>query len=438
MVTLSHALTNSQLLFKFNYMSMIEHFDTEEDFNKFSIKYRNELAKFIRLASQLNYSAYFLNACEWSAKVIAETNRLPANDQTGFDSNSLLYLYWDALLVIWNNLINVLNKNLSHEVGVMNVPIESVKEKLINLLSTSIQANIKNPNYASFNLSFISAILIKTCDLYDENNRDMMLKTIVDKLMNDFIFFQNEMAAFQGPHPFLKFYYNLRRQICAVILTICKSFNKTLVKAFDYFYTKLMELINMPNTTQMEKGIHIQSLVYLSNEFESSAMQSNLINQFLAPILDFFRSNSSHLANIDSFIQFLGFGNPMVMPISADMQAACILNRKLVFFYVNCLLGILKCINFIGASNNQPLSHEQSSLFIQIFEYLIQLLKSFNQLHAPETRVKVNKDVLDMTESAKLLILGLQPHEKHANHQPGTLSVDVIGADNFDKMGKFA
>jgi hypothetical protein len=51
LVTLAAALTNnSDTLFKVSYNSMSGHFDTEEDFNKFSERYRNETTKFVRLA----------------------------------------------------------------------------------------------------------------------------------------------------------------------------------------------------------------------------------------------------------------------------------------------------------------------------------------------------------------------------------------------------
>ena len=414
---------------------MIDHFDTEEDFNKFCIKYRNDMSKCIRLASSLNFDVYLHNAYEWSLKVLHETNKLDPNDQSGFDPNSLLYLHWDALIVMWNNLVSVLNKKLyTHE----SIPIEMIKTKLINLLSTSIQFCFKNPNFNSFNLSFISCILTKTSDLYDQASKEMMLKTIVDKLINDFVLFQNESVSFQGMPTHAKYFFNLRRQITAVLLNICKSFNKHLVKSFDYFYAKFMELINLANSTQMEKCILIQGLVLLSNEFGNAAMQIDLLKQFVTPILEFLQVNNFYLANMESFIQFLGLDSETN---TANNNAACVLNRKLIFFYVNCLSGILKCVTFITDGSvqqqqlNNYLSHAQSSMFIQLFEYLMQLLKAFNLLHTANYRQKVNRDLLDMTDSARLMVLGMQQIEKHATNL-NSAEVVASHSDNPEKISK--
>ncbi len=429
LVTLAHALTNSYILFKVSYNSMIDHFDTEEDFNKFSVRYRNEMAKFVRLASSVKFDVYLLAAYEWSLKILAESSSLDASDQSGFDPGSFLYLCWDALIILWNNLVVVLNKKLSQE----NLPTDGVKQKLINLLSAAIQSNLRNPNYSSFNLSFISCILTKTGDLYDEANREAMLRTIVDKLLNDFVVFQNESVNFQGSPLHAKFYFNLRRQITAVLLNICKSFPGTLVKTFDYFYAKFLGLINLPNSTQMEKSILIQGLVYLSNEFGCSTLQSNLIKKFLVPILEFFQVNMAHLASAEAFVKFVGMDGDV-----SSAAATSMISRKLIFFYVNCLFGILKCVNFIGSDGHSGLnsvSQEQSALFVQLFEFLVQLLRSFNLVHTDECKQLVanREQLLDMTDSAKQMILGMQQVERHAVN----LNSAADNSDNPEKIGNF-
>jgi hypothetical protein len=431
LATLSHALTNSYILFKVSYATMIDHFDTEEDFNKFSVKYRAEMAKLVRLASSVTFDVCLRDAHDWSLTILARTGQLDPADQSGFDPNSFLYLCWDALIVLWSNLVATLNRKLA--AAQEHVPVEAVRGQLVHLLSSAVQANIRNPNYCSFNLSLISCILTKTSDLYDESSKEMMLKTIVDKLLNEFVAFQNESAQLHGGSPaHAKFYFNLRRQITAVLLNICKSFPRTLVRAFDYFYTRFMGLINLANSTQMEKSILIQGLVYLSNELGSSSLQLSLIKQFVVPILEFFRANTFHLANIDSFVKFVG------MDAAAAAAAASMMNRKLIFFYVNCLFGILKCVSFIGdgpgVSSLAAVSHEQSGMFIQLFEFLVQLLKAFNLLHTEACRQLVpnREQLLDMTDSAKQMILGMQQVERHAGNSN---SADT--ADNPEKIGKF-
>jgi hypothetical protein len=192
----------------------------------------------------------------------------------------------------------------------------------------------------------------------------------------------------------------------------------------------------------MEKSILIQGLVYLSNEFGSATSQLSLIRQFIVPILEFFQTSSVSIGNVESFIKFTG------ADCSTDSATTTTFNRKMIFFYVNCLFGILKCITFIppgGNYDNSGLSVEQSSLFIQLFEFLIQLLRSFNSLHTAAYQHVVNRELLDMTDSAKLMILGMQQVEKHAGNL-SSAAADITStaaataasnADNPEKISMF-
>ena len=84
---------------------------------------------------------------------------------------------------------------------------------------------------------------------------------------------------------------------------------------------------------------------------------------------------------------------------------------------------------------NNYLSHAQSSMFIQLFEYLMQLLKAFNLLHTANYRQKVNRDLLDMTDSARLMVLGMQQIEKHATNL-NSAEVVASHSDNPEKISK--
>jgi exportin-5 len=451
----SSAITNSYFLFKFNYTSsMMEYFDTEDEFNKFRIKYRNETAKCIRFASNINFEAFFTNSYEWALKIINETNNLQPSDMSGFDSNSFLYLCWDALIILWNNLVQILNRKVSKE----SLPIQPLKDSLLNLISSSINCKTSNPNYNSFNLSFLSCVLTKSCDvLYDDSitmNKDIMLKAIIDKMVTDFGKFQSESINYSGQQQHLKSYFNLRRQLVSTILNICKSYNKSLVKQFDHFYSKFMELLNLSYSTQIEKSIMIQCMIYLSNEFGSSKLQFNLLEQFLNPIMEFFSSNQSSFTSIDLFVKFLGFDSSPALN-----QEICMNNRKMVFFYCNCMHGVLNCVKFIP---DPELSLMINSKFVPLFEYMLQLVKSLNMIHSSSLRHVINKEYLDMTDSAKQMILGTtfdafflsvkiilfsnqncflffsgsQGYEKHAQNQPSSSLSDLIASNNSDNVDR--
>lgn len=102
-------------------------------------------------------------------------------------------------------------------------------------------------------------------------------------------------------------------------------------------------------------------------------------------------------------------------------------NRKLIFYHVNSLFGILKTINLSPTPENQQIS----AIFIGLFEYLLDLIKCLNQLHAS---ARINKDYLDMTDNIKTLVLGMQ-QEKHALNAPVLNAMDPN--DNPEKTLMF-
>lgn len=105
--TLSQISSNSYLLIKFSYATMKEYFDDEAEYGKFAQRYRADLSKMIRLSAALNPQAFLKSGIEWAVKIIGESEKLPPNDLTGYDPNSFLYVCWDSLVYLWNNLIQV-------------------------------------------------------------------------------------------------------------------------------------------------------------------------------------------------------------------------------------------------------------------------------------------------------------------------------------------
>jgi hypothetical protein len=112
---LAKILVTSKLLFKINTEDLIDEFNSEEDFKKFAQKYRTDLTRLIRLATNL-YLVDFLGASfEWANSILYETSKLGPEDQTGYDTSSLLFMYWDALIYLWTSIMSVSARNFCAE-----------------------------------------------------------------------------------------------------------------------------------------------------------------------------------------------------------------------------------------------------------------------------------------------------------------------------------
>jgi hypothetical protein len=154
----------------------------------------------------------------------------------------------------------------------------------------------------------MNALLNLTCDLCDSSERELILKTIIEKLFQDFDQFKVDISNADLVTPVIRQkIFNVRRQICASMLNICKSHSKALVPFMNPIFNRIMEIIGQQETTtQMERSILIQALFFCSNESQSYDLQLSLIKQFITPIFEFFEANKDSLANVDSFIQLIG------------------------------------------------------------------------------------------------------------------------------------
>lgn len=182
--------------------------------------------------------------------------------------------------------------------------MNELKPKLVSLVSYSLHLKSHNANYTSFNLSFMSSVLSVVSDLCEASERELMLKTIVEKLFKDYDHFRTSGSDIELVR--IKI-FNVRRQICANILNMCKVHAKILTPFLNAVIGRIMETVGQVEaTTQMERSILIQALVFCSNETQSYELQLSIVKQFLTPMLDFFDSNTDSFANVDSFIVFIG------------------------------------------------------------------------------------------------------------------------------------
>jgi hypothetical protein len=237
-----------------------------------------------------------------------------------------------------------------------------------------------------------------SCEL---ENTEVILETILGKLFGDFILFQNKYVELDAEGKtdahILKAIQNLRKQIAANILNICRSYASKLTKNFEEIYNKCLSLINNTHSTSIERVIFIQSLIFCNNENNSYAAQSAFIEQFLRPIYEFFLSQEfqASVQNVEMFIKFVGL-NESSSPDPYTLQ-----NRRQIFFYLNVLFAILKSVKANDEALNQ--NHFAFASFMKVFEPLLQFIKCLNAIHSADAKSKLNSEFLEMTEAAKTL-----------------------------------
>ncbi len=428
----------SALLCKLNKKSLNQsdknEFDNDDDeIHKFFIKFRNEITKLIRATAKLNPAYYVQYAYEWSLHVFQQTHgSLNYND--GFNSNSYFYMTWDGILFLWSNIMQIISKKIkSNEIN----DTSGEKEVLSNLIKHTIDYKSDNPNYTSFNLSLLSS-LMPIIDLNNNDTQEFILKIIIEKLLSEFDCFKdinlenfNDALVQLHTKPYLKkTVLNVRRQLLAILLNICRTYTTKIKNLFNFLYEKLSSLLKLcTNLTQMEQILIIEILIYLSNEFNSYELQGNFIEQNMSSVREFFCTNQEFLQsleNVETFAKFIGLdGDQSRDPVASEKATS---NRKQIFYALNALYGVLKCIQVkeVNPENKEFLSQcgflQQNSLTKQffsrnpafklyksLFEPLYKLLKSFNLLHNPEIAKQfshVYTDCLTMTESAKYVALG--------------------------------
>ncbi len=82
-----------------------------------------------------------------------------------------------------------------------------------------------------------------------------------------------------------------------------------LKRNYDDIYNKALTLINNSQSTQIERVIFIQSLIFCNNENDCGPQaQAAFVDQFLRPINEFFSSPEFQTScqSLDQFIQFIG------------------------------------------------------------------------------------------------------------------------------------
>ena len=128
-------LTNTFLLYKIDKkinLTNYDEFDNDDEMHKFFQKYRNELSKLLKYAISIYPNIYIDIAYKWTLKQINDS----LNDHlTCYDPSSYIYLTWDALLYLWTNIMQIINRQISSKKYQNNDLEMQIRDQLINLLN---------------------------------------------------------------------------------------------------------------------------------------------------------------------------------------------------------------------------------------------------------------------------------------------------------------
>ncbi len=199
---------------------------------------------------------------------------------------------------------------------------------------------------------------------------------------------------------------------------VCKKFAVQLKPINEAIYHQTMLIINnQAATTQIERVIFIQGLIYCSNESNSYEAQCSFIEQFIAPISSYFSGPDfqNALSNVHTFIQYFGLDE------SASPQSVQV--RRQVFHYINLMHAILKSVRnmeesaveiknlsnsgFVDLKTNR-LKNPAFGSFMKVLEPILGLIKAMNTVHSREFMSVVKGEYLEMSDAAKIMALGIK------------------------------
>ena len=407
-LNLAKVMTNSKLLFKPSVEGQIEdEFSSDEDVKKFIQKYRNDLSKLIKQSGEMFLEEFVASGCDWARTLLTETRALPINDQSGYDTTSFLFQCWDAIIFYFNNLMpTVIRKTKATNDNI------SLKSQLISLLQISIEFESLNANYISYNLSLLSSTMF-ACEFGGEPDR--FVRIVLKKLFDEFTHFQTNTF----DTTIIKHVNNLRRQIAANILNVCKRYSLLVLPLFEELYARCNSLINSTQCTQIERVIFVQSLLFCSNELSSYELQVGFINQLMQPVLDFFANKTFRdgICSPRDFVSFFG--------LSDSKELLGLNNRCQLFYYENFLFGALKSVQLRDDGKNPAFAS-----FAPIFDDILRLFKTLTQLHSNEIHTHLfSVEYIEMTDAAKILALGLNTQTTQTHTQ--------LGAESNEKTQMF-
>ena len=132
----------------------------------------------------------------------------------------------------------MLNKKIKEKTYTDDNELNFIKEKLLTLTSVCVKFESDNANFCSLTLSLLSSIIV-SCEIEnDAAKTELILKTIIEKLFTQFIYFQNKYIELESTASasVLKAISNLKRQLAANVLNLCRKFAVNLKNINEQIY----------------------------------------------------------------------------------------------------------------------------------------------------------------------------------------------------------
>jgi len=136
--------------------------------------------------------------------------------------------------------------------------LHACKEKTLSLLGMCVSVKLRNANFCSFSLSLLSSV-VTFSECYDPDVKSNIYARVLEKLFEELNYFKSECVAATtttaggGGGANMKFKFNVRRQLAAITLTLCRNYASYFKDIFDSVLARVFEIISCNYSSQMEK-----------------------------------------------------------------------------------------------------------------------------------------------------------------------------------------
>ncbi|ELU03767.1 hypothetical protein CAPTEDRAFT_151775 [Capitella teleta] len=375
-------------------------FDSDEDFNAFFSKYRQEISEVIRQTTLLLPSLTFQYASDWLQSLLKKPLNTASADSL-CTLNSPTYLEWDALALFLDCVMGRMSISEKQKPPAKNG---------VQLLEAVLAFEIQDPLVLSSVLSCSSSLFPYINDSPD------ILSVVLDKMFNAAVFnVQGQTKSNRS-----RAVRNVRLHACSGLVKIAKEYPNLLLPGFDQLYSHIQNL--MSELSSLEQCTLTEALILISNQFRNFDKQSQFLGEILSPVKERWLSPDlkQSVWSVEMFMMYVGLDQPQVEPSTED---TCGINRSYILYCINTIFAVLKrsawpddlqaaeAGGFVIASKdgckvmrNPVLPH-----LIMLLDNVLALIRTLNALWLPENLAKRHMDfncAFDVLDVDKKQIMG--------------------------------
>ncbi|XP_040286763.1 exportin-5 [Bufo bufo] len=383
--------------------------DSDEDFNTFFNYFKALMGDVMRAACRVDPLTSFRLADEWlrfqlKAPVDPGLNCSKAGD--GLCSLlSPSFIQWDAMTFFCECVITQVLRLLPKE----KLPVSQG----IDLLQQVLCYETGDPLILSCDLTLLSVLF--PFMRYMNGSMPALFSKLFSVVTFD--------LCNKGPRS--RAVKNVRRHACSSLIKICRDFPDLVLPHLDLLCAHTMLLLQDERLSQFEKYGLLEAQVLISNQLKDYERQRGFLVQMLAPAISVWMSEELQRAvsSPDDFISYVGAD--VLRGETEDDQSPCKVNRSQLSFCLYAWEALLRRARWPGnpeqakaggyvvgySSSGTPICRNPcSEEMVKIFEGLLSLVRTFNNLYLPEIVQKMGDfyvKCLDMLEMEKKGILGL-------------------------------